>query len=274
VLFVDCSDDGSAGFVEERFPEIRVLPFQGNLGFARGNNLLASHACGEFLLLLNPDTVPAADEITRLLEFARARPQAGAWGGRCILPSGAADHGSHQPLPSIPRLTLMAVGLGRLWNDALPLDARSPQRVPVISGAFLLVRANTWKTLGGFDDRFVLYSEEVDLCRRIKDLGFELWAEPSIVLIHDAGSGDPYSPHRRTLVLKGVSTYLRKHHGPILANLGCAILAFEELLRAACSPLIALRNPDHARNLRRRCWPQVRNWRAWWTGWKPGDTLG
>lgn len=153
----------------------------------------------------------------------------------------------------------MAAGLGRLCRGALPLDAGSPQRVPVISGAFLLIRRSLWSELGGFDPRFTLYSEEVDLCKRVADRGLELWADPGIEMLHDCGSGDPTCPRRRTRVLKGVATYLRKHHGPLAATFGCLTMLLEESIRYGLAPLIALRNPRRAEGLRRRCGPQIRN---------------
>jgi GT2 family glycosyltransferase len=69
ILFIDCSNDGSEAFVRGRFPGVRVLPFAGNLGFGRGNNHLAREARGEYLLLLNPDTIPRADELARLRDL-------------------------------------------------------------------------------------------------------------------------------------------------------------------------------------------------------------
>ena len=147
ILFIDCSNDGSAEFVRERFPSVRVLPHAGNLGFGRGNNHLAREARGDYVLLLNPDTVPRSDEIARLVRFADAHPAAGACGGRCVFPSGEHDLGSHQPMLDVPGMVLTALGLARLRRGALPLDASAPQRVEVISGAFMLVRRALWERL-------------------------------------------------------------------------------------------------------------------------------
>lgn len=271
ILFIDCSNDGSSEFVRERFPAVRVLPYAGNLGFGRGNNHLAREARGEYLLLLNPDTVPKSDEIARIVRFADAHPRAGACGGRCVFPSGAPDLGSHQPMLTVGGMLLASLGLASLRRGALPLDARAPQRVEVISGAFMLVRRALWEQLGGFDELFFMYTEEVDLCRRIADAGFELWADPSIVMIHDAGSGDPDNPKKRLQLLRGNATYFRKHCGPVAAFIGCAAMLANEALRLAYARTVlrALR-PARARALGERCAHAVRNRAEWWLGWPPG----
>ena len=271
ILFIDCSNDGSSDFVRERFPSVHVLPHAGNLGFGRGNNHLARIAKGEYVLLLNPDTVPKSDEIARLVAFADAHPRAGACGGRCVFPSGTADLGSHQPMLTVGGMLLAAIGLAGLRAGALPLDATSPQQVEVISGAFMLVRRSLWDRLGGFDELFFMYTEEVDLCRRIADAGFELWADPSIVMIHDAGSGDPDNPKKRLQLLRGNATFFRKHYGPVAATIGCAAMLANEAIRLvyARTLLRALR-PARARALGERCAHAVQNRTEWWFGWPAG----
>jgi len=271
ILFIDCSNDGSSDFVRERFPSVRTLPFCGNLGFGRGNNHLAREASGDYLLLLNPDTVPKSDEIARLVRFADAHPAGGAFGGRCVFPTGERDLGSHQPMLRVSGLVLTLLGLASLRGGALPLDASQPQRVEVVSGAFMLVRRALWERLGGFDELFFMYTEEVDLCRRIADAGFELWADPSIVMIHDAGSGDPDNPRKRLQLLRGNATFLRKHFAPVSASIGCTAMLANEVSRLVYArTLLRLRNPARASRLVERCRHTVANRAEWWHGWPPG----
>lgn len=268
ILFIDCSNDGSSEFVSTRFPGVRVMPHAGNLGFGRGNNHLAREARGEYLLLLNPDTVPRSDEIARIVAFAQAHPRAGACGGRCVFPSGTPDLGSHQPMLGVGGMVLSALGLSSLRRGALPLDAALPQQVEVISGAFMLVRSDAWRDLGGFDERYFMYTEEVDLCRRIADAGLELWADPSIVMIHDAGSGDPDDPSKRLQLLRGNATFFRKHYAPVAAWIGCAAMLANEWLRLAYArTMLRVLRPERARRLAARCSHAVRERTTWWSGW-------
>lgn len=271
ILYLDCSNDGSIDFVRARFPQVRVLPFAGNLGFGRGNNLLAQHAAGEFMLLLNPDTAPRADEIERLVAFARARRHAGAWGGRTVTPDGRPDTGSHQVMISAWRALLTLVGLRTLGAGSLPIGATRPQRVPVVSGAFLLVDAALWRELGGFDELFFMYAEEVDLCRRIQGAGREIWADPSIAMEHDLGSGNPHDPKRAISTIRGNATFFHKHHGPVAATIGCAASYLHEarrLLQAAT--LDRLRNPADAKARAAKSRAVLAARRQWWNGWPPG----
>src|SRR5262245_40413951 len=84
ILVDNNSDDGSAEAFRQHFPAVKFLPLDDNIGFARANNLAAEYARGEYILLLNPDTVVLGDAIFRLLDFAKATPGAGIWGGRTV----------------------------------------------------------------------------------------------------------------------------------------------------------------------------------------------
>ena len=108
-LFIDCSNDGSEAFVREQFPKVRVLPYQGNLGFARGNNVLAAASRGHRLLLLNPDAFAQEDELSALLTLAKLHADASAWGAVTVLPSGEIDGGSIQPMLGMTPLLLALV---------------------------------------------------------------------------------------------------------------------------------------------------------------------
>ncbi len=268
VLYIDCSDDGSVDWVRRNHPEVRVFDYVGNLGFGKGNNLLADHARGRFLLLLNPDTIPDGSEIDGLLAFAKATPHGVAWGGRTVFPDGSVDFGSHQATISPLNAWLSAIGLSRWRRGALTLGDTAPRSVDVISGAFLMTTVADWRTVGGFDPRFFMYAEEVDLCRRLARSGRRLLVDPSIRLVHDGQSGDPFSASRRLQMFRGNVTFARKHYGPIGAGLVCSGMFVGELrrfvqyaLQSAVRPTrrsVALR--DQARTL-------ALNVKDWWRGW-------
>lgn len=260
-LFIDCSDDGSAALLAERFPSVRVLPFQGNLGFARGNNVLATHARGNKLLLLNPDVFCESDEISAVLRFADQYPAAGAWGTVTVLPNGEVDGGCTQTMLGPLSIFFVLVGLGRVRLGALRPQKQHAQRVPVLTGAFMLVRTELWRTLGGLDERFFMYAEEVDLCRRIADHGFEIWADPRIRVLHDTGSGARKSGHRLVQLCTGNATFFDKHLGPLGSWIAKSLMWVNALTRAGYG--WARRKPDYVEGygavLARR--------REWWKGW-------
>lgn len=162
-------------------------------------------------------------------------------------------------------MVLAAAGLARLRTGALALDACTPQKVEVISGAFMLVRRTLWERLGGFDERFFMYTEEVDLCKRIANAGYELWADPSIVMIHDAGSGDPDNPRKRLQNLRGNATFYRKHYPPIAASIGCiAMLANETIRLIYARTLLRAIKPMRAKSLGDRCAYALQHRAEWW----------
>ena len=269
VLYMDCSDDGSVPWVRERFPQVRVFDFVGNLGFGRANNYLADHARGRYLLLLNPDTIPQGAEIARLVAFAESRPDAAGWGGRTVYPDGSVDFGSHQGMISVSNTWLAAFGLSRLRPGALPIRCTDVRSVDVISGAFLMTTSAHWRAVGGFDDRFFMYAEEVDLCFRLTRDGRPLLVDPSILLVHDGQSGDPYSAQRRVGMFKGNSTFARKHYGPIAANLLCLGMLVGEWRRfVQYSAVSAFRKSHRARALRAQARELILRTCDWWLGWR------
>ena len=261
ILFIDCSDDGSTELVRERFPSVHVHPFQGNLGFARGNNVLAREARGQRLLLLNPDAFAEHDEIAALLRLARSRPDARAWSGITILPDGSIDGGSIQPMLGALPLALALIGLARLRPGAADPRRRAPQPVPVLTGAFMLVDAATWRNLGGFDERFFMYAEEVDLCRRIADTGGVLLCDPSIRLLHDTGSGERRTPTRMLNRARGNATFYWKHFGPFWATICNLLQLLHAGSRTAWGKLTGRRG--HAESFG----AIVNRPHVWWNGW-------
>jgi len=214
VLYVDCSDDGSCGLVRERFPQTRVIDNDENLGFGRGNNFLARHAQGRYLLLLNPDTLIEDNAVGKLVRFADATADAGAWGGMTMLPDGRVDPGSQQKRPGIRHSLFRLLGLNRLNRGGLTADASGPADVEVLCGAFMMVRRDVWERLGGFDESFFLYCEEVDLCYRLHLAGYRILMTPDSKIVHLVGSGDSKSGARMVALTKGSVHFERKHFGP------------------------------------------------------------
>jgi GT2 family glycosyltransferase len=274
ILYVDCSDDGSTEWVRERYPTVRVFDYVGNLGFGRGNNLLARNARGRYLLLLNPDTIPTGLEIDALLAFAKSNPDAVAWGGRTVFPDGTVDFGSHQATISPVNAWLAAVGLSSWRCGTLAVGSTKSQSVDVISGAFFMTTTNEWRAVGGFDERFFMYAEEVDLCRRLAAGGRTLLVDPSICLIHDGQSGDPYSASRRVQIFRGNSTFARKHFGPVGAELVCVGMLLGEIRRLIQYSVVSRICPTHrSRSLRAQAGELVRRAKDWWPGWQIANDM-
>jgi hypothetical protein len=194
VLVDNASHDGTADAVAARHPGVRLLRSATNLGFAAANNLAAAQARGRVLLLLNPDALPEPGTVARGLALAEAHPDVGLAGARLLDPAGATQPSARMfPSPAQELIVLSGLAakfprsrwLGRLdrgWAD--PAQAAAVDWVP---GAFVLMRRALFDALGGFDERFFLYYEEVDLCRRVQAAGYRVMYWPELRVRHIGG---------------------------------------------------------------------------------------
>lgn len=268
VLYTDCSNDGSMQVIRERYPLVRVIDNTENLGFGRGNNFLARHALGDYLLLLNPDTLIKDNAVGNLYDFALRSPQAGAWGGVTRLPGGGVDPGCRQSGPGLVNGLLQLAGLGRWTWGGLDDDAREPAEVPALSGAFMMVDRELWERLGGFDETFFMYCEETDLCFRIRKAGRPVMMTPHASIVHLVGSGLAQSPKRMLALTRGGMHMSRKHFGPIYVAIDATVRWLYSATRYAMGvlgrPIIGA---ERAAQLRARHAPILCHPGQWVGGW-------
>ena len=230
VFVVDnASADGSAAMVRERFPWVRLIENRENVGFARANNQGIALAGGRYVLLLNPDTEVHPGAPAALIAFMDAHPRAGACGPRLLNGDGSLQHGCH-PMLTPGREFWRLLFLERLWPRATyPMarwDAVTPRRVEVIKGACLLLRRAALDRIGGLDESYFMYTEEVDLCYRLAQAGWELWYVPAAAVTHfgEGSSGQVREAMYLQLYRSKVRFY-RKFGGPRRARLAKALLA-------------------------------------------------
>ena len=191
----NASDDGTADLVGENFPLVRVLRLERNLGFGAANNLAARGLPGQALLLLNPDAVLVADAAAVMLRALTDNPRRGAISPRIDRPDGTLDAACRRSFPTPLTALWRLGGLSRLRPESSHFGAYNLTHLPVDratevdsgSGACLLIRREVWDQLGGFDQRFFMYGEDLDLCWRMRELGFTVWYEPSARVVHRKG---------------------------------------------------------------------------------------
>lgn len=160
IVVDNASSDDSVEVVQQAAPRARVLALDENLGFAGGVNRGASEARGDLLLLLNPDAIPGADCLDELRRAAAEHPTWGCWQAMVTLADGAHVNTAGG------RLHLLGFGWSGDWGA--PVDATlRPHEVGFASGAALCIRAELWRSLGGFDPRFFMYFEDYDLSMRV-----------------------------------------------------------------------------------------------------------
>ncbi|MGH3715146.1 MAG: glycosyltransferase family 2 protein [Micromonosporaceae bacterium] len=265
VIVVDNgSSDGSADAIKAAFPQVTLVRLNQNIGWGRAVNAAAGHACGDYLLLLNPDAVGVGDVVSELAGFAAAYPENKLYTGRTLRADGGDDWLSCFALPSLWGYACFALGLSsvfrhsRLFNpESLPwYDRRTVREVPAASGCLLLVERAAFETLGGFDPRYFLYSEDTDLCARAAAYGWRPLLDPDAAVIHVGGASQRRAG-KRIRVLRGKCTYVRRHWLPWRRRAGLALLATGVLLRATLAP--GWREVWQARRTWLPGWPPVRS---------------
>jgi GT2 family glycosyltransferase len=224
------SGDGSPEMVENEFPRVRVLRSTVNLGFGVANNLAIRAAGGRYVILLNSDAFLCPGSLKLAINKMNLHPQVGLAGAR-LVGRDFSWQPSARMFPSVFGDALVLTGLAarfpksRLFGhfDRTWADQLEPAQVDWVPGAFSIVRSDVLEKVGLFDPRFFLYSEEVDLCRRIKRAGYEIWYWPDILVIHIGGESSrqinnlerSFSGSTQLVLWRMRSTllYYRKHHG-------------------------------------------------------------
>jgi len=220
VFVVDnASSDGSADAIRAQFPGVRLIANSINLGFGAANNQAMHEAKGEFLLLLNSDAFPKPGAISTLLCHLQANPKVGVVGPRLVHAEGSLQLSCFR-FPSPLRAWLENLWISAAFaNHSLLGDYRhwphnTLRSVDWVIGACLLVRREVFSQVGGFDEKFFMYSEEADWQRRIRDGGWDIVFVPGAVVTHLGGASGASEPARiNRHFFESLDYYEYKHHG-------------------------------------------------------------
>ncbi|TVQ58843.1 MAG: glycosyltransferase family 2 protein [Phycisphaerales bacterium] len=228
------SSDGSADGIESEFAgRVALIRSKDNLGFARANNVAAERARGEYLLLLNPDTVVLDSAIDKLVAFARSRPEAGIWGGRTLFGDRTLNPTSCWRRQTLWSLLCHATGASALFRRSGLLNpegmggwARDSEReVDIVTGCFFLIERALWERLGGFDPAFFMYGEEADLCLRARRFGARPRVTPRAEIIHYGGASERVKADKLVRLLRAKAMLIRRHWPAWKAPIGVRLLA-------------------------------------------------
>lgn len=210
VLLIDNGDGASAERASSQFPEVIIVPSKGNVGFAAGNNILAAHAGGRCLLLLNPDVILSPGAIDRLLGATAVFSEASAWGGVTLGRDGQPDVGNTVNVPSLREMASRTLGKSNASRRATS-NVNQDAEVSALSGSFVMFSRAAWDEVGGLDERYFLYCEEVDLFFRLAKRGHRFWRIAGATATHDIGHGQSASPMRELYLSAGVMQFARLH---------------------------------------------------------------
>lgn len=221
IVIDNASEDGSQDMLRERFPNVRLVASETNLGFGKANNLGLDLASGDHLLVLNPDTILGEETLDVMIRFMREKPEAGMAGCKALNSDGSFQlscrRGFPGPWASFTKLT----GLAALFPKSklfakynlTYLDEDGTYEVDALSGSFIMLPRAAYEKIGGFDERFFMYGEDLDWCHRAKEAGYEVWYTARTRFIHYKGESSKKSDFVETRVFyDAMRLFVEKHY--------------------------------------------------------------
>lgn len=189
------SGDDSIEYLQNRYPNVNYIANSDNVGFGKANNQAIKEAKGKYTLIINPDTLVSEDTLSVLFKHMEKNEKCGAAGCKILNPDGTFAPESRRSVPTIWAAACRVFGLDNLFPNSklfgqyylswLPIDEVA--KVPVLSGSFMFWRTKVLKQIGGFDERFFMYGEDIDLCYQIQNTGFHIEYVPGTSIIHYKG---------------------------------------------------------------------------------------
>ena len=188
------STDGSIEFIRKNYPQVHLIANGRNLRFAKANNVGIRASRGQYVLILNPDTIIHDGALDKIVKFADEHPEAGAVGCRVLNADGTYQE-SAWPLPTMRSELIAGLGLKPLgyisdWFHPglyVKWKGETQRAVGWLMGCFILLRADVLKHLGGFDEQFFYHCEDKDLCRRVGEAGYSVLYTPECAITHLGG---------------------------------------------------------------------------------------
>jgi GT2 family glycosyltransferase len=195
------SSDGSCSMVQANFPEVLLLANKENIGFSKANSQGVAIAKGEYILILNPDTIVPENILTTILNFADKLNNLGALGVKMIDGDGQflPESKRHVPNEKVAIQKILGISQNYYAND---IDQNENSKVEILTGAFMLMKCDTFKKVGGFDEDYFMYGEDIDLSYKLLQEGFQNYYMGKSTIIHYKGES----------TLKNI-TYLKSFYG-------------------------------------------------------------
>lgn len=253
IIVVDnASTDGSVELVQERFPTVKLIRNDANLGFAKANNIGIKQSSGKYICLINSDIEVLEDCFSKMIAYMKQNPEVGILGPQIL-----------DVNKNIQRSTM---GFPTVWNTfcrALALDTLFPKsrlcsgylmtfcshntisEVDILNGCFWMVRREALKQVGLLDERFFIYAEDKDWCKRFWDAGWKVVYFPHAQAIHYGGASSSQSPIRFYIEMHRANLqYWKKHHGR-LAQIGfLVIMGLHHIIRLLGELVLYIIKPE------------------------------
>lgn len=220
IVFDNDSRDGTLTLLKPRYPEVTWLKSDRNLGFGTGCNRGAALATQDLILFLNPDTLVSQDTFQVMWDFMSRQEQVGVAGCKIVNRDGSLQLACKRSFPSPQVAAFKFMGLSGLFPKSRVfgrynltfLDENKTHEVDAVSGSFMCVKADLFRAVGGFDEDFFMYGEDLDICFRIKLLGKRNFYHPSTTAIHFKGESAKSKPFRSFLYFYESMVIFSKKH--------------------------------------------------------------
>ena len=244
VVLDNASEDGSAEAVRARHPEVRLIEQRHRAGFGANHNTVIRATTGRYVFILNEDTTSDDWGFERMVAHLDANPRIAALGPRLVYPDGRVQASAWRfPSPATALLGLLTLGKA----GVLQSGGSETREVDWAMAAALLVRREALDEVGIFDEGFFIYSEETDLCRRLRTAGWRTQFFPSVTVVHHESQFSAGIPERRINEMwRGRHRYWAKHHTPAGARAAALCTGAQYALRG----LIRARDRDFAARMR------------------------
>jgi GT2 family glycosyltransferase len=243
------SVDGSVQMLKQKFPQVKPIENKVNYGFSYANNQAIRKSQGEYILLLNPDTVVEEDTFSKILSFMDAHPQAGALGVKMLDGKGNFLPESKRSLPT-PQVAFYKIfGLSKLFPNSKKfgkyhlsyLDKDKTHEVEILAGAFMLIRKNVLDKIGLLDEIFFMYGEDIDISYRIIKAGYKNYYFADTRIIHYKGESTKKSSVNYVIVFyNAMVIFAKKHFSQQNARLFSFLINIAIYIRASISILFRI----------------------------------
>jgi N-acetylglucosaminyl-diphospho-decaprenol L-rhamnosyltransferase len=222
VVLDNASEDGSAEAVRERHPGVRVIAQQHRAGFGANHNTLIRATSRRYVYVLNEDTTSEDWGLERMVAYLDANPRVAALGPRLVYPDGRPQASAWRfPGPAVAALGLLTLGRAGVKQSG----GAAVRDVDWVMGAAILLRREALDEVGLFDEGFFIYSEETDLCRRLRGAGWQVRYFPGVTVVHHESQFSAGIPERRINEMwRSRHRYWAKHHSAIGARTAALLM--------------------------------------------------
>ncbi|MDA0986948.1 MAG: glycosyltransferase [Bacteroidetes bacterium] len=221
IIVVDnASDDGSVEMIRSNFKSVIIIQNQKNIGFGKANNKALKIAKGKYVLLINPDTIVQEDTIPKLIKYLKENKNVGLVGCKILNSDGTLQLACRRSIPTPWNAFSKIIGLSKIFPktkvfskyNLTYLDENKISEVEALSGSFMMFPKSVYKIIGGFDEQFFMYGEDLDFCFRVKKSGFKIIYNPGTQIIHYKGeSAKRSSIDELNYFYESMKLFYRKH---------------------------------------------------------------